>query len=57
MQTVVVTNKGEKEGRELGTVLFDIGGQVMFNLDFIPSSSTLFGFMIAEAVKSNQLSN
>lgn len=56
-QTIIVNTNGEKEGRELGTVVFDIGGKVMFNIGFIPNSFTLFDFMIAEAIKSNQLNN
>ena len=55
MKTVLIRENREVEGLKLGAVIFDIGGSILINIKFIPSSITLFELMIKQAVANYEL--
>jgi hypothetical protein len=55
MKTVVVIQKEVVEGVQLGSVSFDVNGDVLLNLNFIPNSLTMFDGMLRQAIRNKEL--
>jgi hypothetical protein len=52
MQNIVIVFKGQENGVEKGSILFDINGDTMFKINFIPTSVSLFEYLYKESIRN-----
>ena len=55
MKTIIVHQNGVVGSVKLGSILFDINGDVLMKLKFIPNSLTMFDVMLKQATKDYEL--
>lgn len=53
MQTVVIHKSPTKDGDKNGSISFNIGGEELFTISFIPTNTILLEFLMKEAINNN----